>query len=96
MNFIILIELAYLFGGINVILFKERINIRNKIEEEEKEKLQKLQLEKEEMQLQKRKKRTIRGNSRLSFAEDIGSDSEEENDEYSEYILWNLQVGAKC
>ncbi|KAJ0076527.1 hypothetical protein Patl1_36104 [Pistacia atlantica] len=55
-----------------------------KFEEEEKEKLQKLQQEEEELQLQKRKKRKIRGSSRLSFAEDIGSDSEEENDEYSD------------
>ncbi|XP_044509350.1 protein XAP5 CIRCADIAN TIMEKEEPER isoform X3 [Mangifera indica] len=57
---------------------EKRVNIRNKIEEEEKEKLQKLQQEEEELQLQKRKKRKIRGNSRLSFAEDIESDSEEE------------------
>ncbi|KAJ0009907.1 hypothetical protein Pint_34381 [Pistacia integerrima] len=67
---------------------EKRVNIRNKIEEEEKEKLQKLQQEEEELQLQKRKKRKIRGSSRLSFAEDIGSDSEEENDEYSEYIFF--------
>lgn len=40
------------------------------------------------MQLQKRKKRKTRGNSRLSFAEDIESDSEEENGEYSEYIFF--------
>ncbi|XP_044509349.1 protein XAP5 CIRCADIAN TIMEKEEPER isoform X2 [Mangifera indica] len=62
---------------------EKRVNIRNKIEEEEKEKLQKLQQEEEELQLQKRKKRKIRGNSRLSFAEDIESDSEEEKGEYN-------------
>ncbi|XP_043707708.1 protein XAP5 CIRCADIAN TIMEKEEPER-like isoform X3 [Telopea speciosissima] len=60
---------------------EKRVNIRNKIEEEEKEKLQKLQQEEEELQLQKRKKRKIKGNSHLSFADDIENGSDEENGE---------------
>ncbi|KAF7812964.1 protein XAP5 CIRCADIAN TIMEKEEPER isoform X1 [Senna tora] len=60
---------------------EKRVNIRNKIEEEEKEKLQKLQQEEEELQLQKRKKRKIKGNSRLSFSEDIENGSEEDEEE---------------
>ncbi|KAI4367709.1 hypothetical protein MLD38_023418 [Melastoma candidum] len=58
---------------------EKRVNIRNKIEEEEKEKLQKLQQEEEVLQAQKRKKRKIKGNSRLSFADDfeIGRDEED-------------------
>lgn len=60
---------------------EKRVNIRNKIEEEEKEKLQKLQQEEEELQLQKRKKRKIKGNSRLSFSDDIENGSEEEDGE---------------
>ncbi|MBA0799279.1 hypothetical protein Gohar_009805, partial [Gossypium harknessii] len=63
-----------------------RVNIRNKIEEEEKEKLQKLQQEEEELQLQKRKKRKVKGNSRLSFADDFDNGSEEEDDENSENL----------
>ncbi|KAK7847755.1 protein xap5 circadian timekeeper [Quercus suber] len=59
----------------------ERINIRTKIEEEEKEKLQKQQQEEEELQLKKRKQRKIKGNSRLSFTDDIENGSEEEEDE---------------
>eukprot|EP00268_Persea_americana_P034845 TRINITY_DN34437_c0_g1_i3.p1 TRINITY_DN34437_c0_g1~~TRINITY_DN34437_c0_g1_i3.p1 ORF type:complete len:218 (-),score=55.49 TRINITY_DN34437_c0_g1_i3:1336-1989(-) len=58
---------------------EKRVNIRNKIEEEEKEKLQKLQQEEEELELQKRKKRRVgKGNSRLSFADDIENESDEE------------------
>ncbi|GAV77444.1 XAP5 domain-containing protein [Cephalotus follicularis] len=62
---------------------EKRVNIRNKIEEEEKEKLQKLQQEEEALQLQKRKARKIRGNSRLSFADDFenGTEAEEEDEE---------------
>ncbi|XP_077239944.1 XAP5 family protein [Tasmannia lanceolata] len=60
---------------------EKRVNIRNKIEEEEKEKLQKLQQEEEELQLQKRKKRRIKGNPRLSFADDIDNGSDEEEAE---------------
>ncbi|KAH7518471.1 hypothetical protein FEM48_Zijuj09G0175000 [Ziziphus jujuba var. spinosa] len=60
---------------------EKRVNIRTKIEEEEKEKLQKLQQEEEELQLQKRKKRKIKGNSRLSFTDDIENGSEEEDGE---------------
>ncbi|XVE67110.1 hypothetical protein DITRI_Ditri08aG0134100 [Diplodiscus trichospermus] len=58
---------------------EKRVNIRNKIEEEEKEKLQKLQQEEEELQLQKRRKRKVKGNSRLSFADDMENGSEEED-----------------
>ncbi|KAK8582459.1 hypothetical protein V6N13_069236 [Hibiscus sabdariffa] len=60
---------------------EKRVNIRNKIEEEEKEKLQKLKQEEEEFQLQKRKKRKVKGNSRLSFADDLENGSEEEDAE---------------
>lgn len=38
----------------------------------------------EALQMQKRKKRKIKGNSRLSFSEDIESESEEENGESME------------
>ncbi|KAI4376096.1 hypothetical protein MLD38_013890 [Melastoma candidum] len=66
---------------------EKRVNIRNKIEEEEKEKLQKLQQEEEELQAQKRKKRKIKGNSRLSFADDfeIGSDDEDAAPEFNNF-----------
>ncbi|CAN6481385.1 unnamed protein product [Victoria cruziana] len=59
---------------------EKRVNIRNKIEEEEKEKLQKLQQQEEELQMQKRKKRRVKGNPRLSFADDIDNGSEEEEE----------------
>ncbi|MQM08124.1 hypothetical protein Taro_040975 [Colocasia esculenta] len=57
---------------------EKRVNIRNKIEEEEKEKLQKQQQEEEELEMQKRKKRRIKGNSRLSFADEVDNGSDEE------------------
>ncbi|WOL19127.1 protein XAP5 CIRCADIAN TIMEKEEPER isoform X1 [Canna indica] len=57
---------------------EKRVNIRNKIEEEEKEKLQKMQQEEEELQMQKRKKRRVKGDSRLSFADEIENGSDEE------------------
>ncbi|XP_065869185.1 protein XAP5 CIRCADIAN TIMEKEEPER [Euphorbia lathyris] len=60
---------------------EKRVNIQIKFEEEEKEKLQKLRQEEEELQLAKRKKRKVKGNPRLSFAEDIENGSEEEDDE---------------
>lgn len=41
----------------------------------------------EELQLQKRKKRKIKGNSRLSFAEDIENGSEEEEAENSKLFF---------
>ncbi|XP_010906326.1 protein XAP5 CIRCADIAN TIMEKEEPER [Elaeis guineensis] len=63
---------------------EKRVNIRNKIEEEEKEKLQKLQKEEEELQLQKRKKRRIKGDPRLSFADDFENGSDEEDIENKE------------
>ncbi|KAK1304160.1 Protein XAP5 CIRCADIAN TIMEKEEPER [Acorus calamus] len=71
---------------------EKRVNIRNKIEEEEKEKLQKLQQEEEELLLQKRKKRKTRGNSRLSFADEIEDGSEEEGsgNESSKFINGKL------
>ncbi|KAL5174603.1 Protein XAP5 CIRCADIAN TIMEKEEPER [Glycine soja] len=62
---------------------EKRVNIQSKIEEEEKEKLQKQQQEEEELQLQKRKKRKIRGNSRLSFAEDIDNEPQEDEPHHS-------------
>ncbi|KAJ6803616.1 protein XAP5 CIRCADIAN TIMEKEEPER isoform X2 [Iris pallida] len=60
---------------------EKRVNIRNKIEEEEKEKLQKLQQEEEELELQKRKKRRIKGDSRLSFNDEIENGSDEDDTE---------------
>ncbi|KAH7522789.1 hypothetical protein JRO89_XSUnG0107200 [Xanthoceras sorbifolium] len=72
---------------------EKRVNIRNKIEEEEKEKLQKLQQEEEEMQLQKRKKRKIKGNARLSFAEDFGSESDEEHESTETKMLGRGKFG---
>ncbi|KAL2342437.1 hypothetical protein Fmac_003722 [Flemingia macrophylla] len=65
---------------------EKRVNIQSKIEEEEKEKLQKQQQEEEAFQLEKRKKRKIKGNSRLSFAEDIDND-EPQDDEPCQNIL---------
>ncbi|XP_078173912.1 XAP5 family protein isoform X1 [Carex rostrata] len=66
---------------------EKRVNIRTKIEEEEKEKLQKLQQEEEELEAQKRKRRRVRGDSRLSFNDDIEneSDDEEEQADYKEH-----------
>ncbi|XP_008812586.2 protein XAP5 CIRCADIAN TIMEKEEPER-like [Phoenix dactylifera] len=63
---------------------EKRANIWNKIEEEEKEKLQKLQQEEEKLQFQKRKKRRIKGDARLSFADDIENGSNEEDAENKE------------
>lgn len=63
---------------------EKRVNIRNKIEEEEKEKLQKLQQEEEELELQKRKKRRVKGDSRLSFADEIGSDEDDVDEKIQE------------
>ncbi|RZC13961.1 Protein XAP5 CIRCADIAN TIMEKEEPER isoform B [Glycine soja] len=62
---------------------EKRVNIQSKIEEEEKEKLQKQQQEEEELQLEKRKKRKIRGNSRLSFAEDVDNDPQDDEPHHS-------------
>ncbi|XP_057415401.1 protein XAP5 CIRCADIAN TIMEKEEPER isoform X1 [Lotus japonicus] len=72
---------------------EKRVNIQSKIEEEEKEKLQKLQQEEEELQLQKRKKRKIKGNSRLSFAEDIATDAQEEEQNHSDVETNGLRRG---
>ncbi|KAJ8767567.1 hypothetical protein K2173_017911 [Erythroxylum novogranatense] len=58
---------------------EKRVNIQTKIEEEEKEKLQKLRQEEEELQMAKRKKRKIKGNSRLSFSDDVENGGDEEN-----------------
>lgn len=63
---------------------EKRVTIQNKIEEEEKEKLQKLRQEEEELELQKRKKRRVKGNSRLSFVDDIENESGEEDAENEE------------
>lgn len=41
----------------------------------------------EELQLKKRKQRKIKGNSRLSFADDIENGSEEEDGENGRHIL---------
>lgn len=40
----------------------------------------------EELQLQKRKKRKIKGNSRLSFTDDIENGSEEDDEESSKHL----------
>jgi len=58
---------------------EKRVNLRTKMEEEEKEKLQKLQQEEEELEKQKRKKRRIKGPTRLSFADEIENETDEEN-----------------
>ncbi|EMS47502.1 Protein XAP5 CIRCADIAN TIMEKEEPER [Triticum urartu] len=70
---------------------EKRVNIRTKIEEEEKEKLQKLQQEEEELQMQKRKKRRVRGDPRLSFYDDIGNGSDE--DEFENQETQKKQLG---
>ncbi|KAG0570331.1 hypothetical protein KC19_6G154300 [Ceratodon purpureus] len=58
----------------------QRVNLRSKLEEEEKEKQAKLALEEEQRHVQKRKKRRVKGPSRLSFADDIDGDTDEENE----------------
>ncbi|KAL6545977.1 hypothetical protein OROGR_009851 [Orobanche gracilis] len=60
---------------------EKRVNIKNKFEEEEKEKLLKLQQEEEELQQLKLKKRKIKADPRLSFADDFEMDNEEEDEE---------------
>ncbi|OIW15179.1 hypothetical protein TanjilG_09918 [Lupinus angustifolius] len=72
---------------------EKRVHIKTKIEEEEKEKLQKQQQEEEDFQLQKRKKRKIKGNSRLSFAEDIENDGEEEELQDKDLETYRLRQG---
>ncbi|KAG0570326.1 hypothetical protein KC19_6G154300 [Ceratodon purpureus] len=59
---------------------EKRVNLRSKLEEEEKEKQAKLALEEEQRHVQKRKKRRVKGPSRLSFADDIDGDTDEENE----------------
>lgn len=59
---------------------EKRVNLRSKLEEEEKEKQQKLALEEEQRHVQKRKKRRVKGPSRLSFADEIDGDTDEENE----------------
>ncbi|WCJ39794.1 Protein XAP5 CIRCADIAN TIMEKEEPER [Euphorbia peplus] len=63
---------------------EKRVNIQIKFEEEEKEKLQKLRQEEEELQLAKRKKRKIKGNPRLSFAQDFDNASEDDDNSLNE------------
>ncbi|KAF9607215.1 hypothetical protein IFM89_033422 [Coptis chinensis] len=75
---------------------EKRVNIRSKFEEEEKEKLQKLQQEEEELQLQKRKKRKVKGNSRLSFNDDMenaSDEDEEDNKDQETKRLGNGKLG---
>lgn len=60
---------------------EKRVNIKTKFEEEEKEKLQKLLQEEEELQMQKLKKRKVKVDSRLSFADDFEEDNEEDESE---------------
>lgn len=50
----------------------------------------------EELQLQKRKKRKIKGNSRLSFADDIDNGSEEEDGENSKHFFEHGLKPAVC
>lgn len=45
-----------------------------------------LNFREEELQLQKRKKRKIKGNTRLSFSDDIENGSEEEDEGNSEFV----------
>lgn len=49
----------------------------------------------EELQLEKRKKRKIKGNSRLSFADDFESENEEENGEIGEYTHTHTLIFVK-
>ncbi|KAG5030208.1 hypothetical protein JHK87_013722 [Glycine soja] len=72
---------------------EKRVNIQSKIEEEEKEKLQKQQQEEEELQLEKRKKRKIRGNSRLSFAEDVDNDPQDDEPHHNNLEANRLRCG---
>jgi hypothetical protein len=46
----------------------------------------------EELQLKKRKQRKIKGNSRLSFADDIENGSEEEDVENGKYIFVDFKT----
>jgi hypothetical protein len=48
----------------------------------------------EELQLKKRKQRKIKGNSRLSFADDIENGSEEEDGENGRHIWVVLKLEA--
>ncbi|XP_020241339.1 protein XAP5 CIRCADIAN TIMEKEEPER isoform X2 [Asparagus officinalis] len=73
---------------------EKRVNIRNKIEEEEKEKLEKQQREEEELELQKRKKRRrVKGDSRLSFADDFENESDEDDVDAKNQELKNSGSG---
>ncbi|KAJ8765074.1 hypothetical protein K2173_010553 [Erythroxylum novogranatense] len=72
---------------------EKRVNIQNKIEEEEKEKLEKLRQVEEELQLAKRKKRKTKGNSRLSFSDDIENGGEEEDEENKTLVSERLVHG---
>jgi protein FAM50 len=74
----------------------QRVNIQSKIEEEEKEKLQKQLQEEEELQLQKRKKRKIKGNSRLSFSEDIIDNEAQEEEEPHQSNNIETNGGVRC
>ncbi|CAI8619897.1 unnamed protein product [Vicia faba] len=75
---------------------EKRVNIQSKIEEEEKEKLQKQLQEEEELQLQKRKKRKIKGNSRLSFSEDIIDNDAQEEEEPHQSNNVETNGGVRC
>ena len=46
----------------------------------------------EELQLKKRKQRKIKGNSRLSFADDIENGSEEEDVENGKYVFVDFET----
>ncbi|EFJ28138.1 hypothetical protein SELMODRAFT_94249 [Selaginella moellendorffii] len=72
---------------------EKRVNLRTKIEEEEKEKLQKLAQEEEERQLQKRKKRRAKGPSRLSFADEVDGDTDEDENGSAGMALATSKLG---
>ncbi|KAH8953452.1 hypothetical protein BDL97_08G028400 [Sphagnum fallax] len=63
---------------------EKRVNLRSKLEEEEKEKQQKLAQEEEQRQVLKRKKRRAKGPSRLSFADEVDADTDEDDSEAAE------------
>eukprot|EP00246_Nothoceros_aenigmaticus_P006463 TRINITY_DN1935_c0_g1_i1.p1 TRINITY_DN1935_c0_g1~~TRINITY_DN1935_c0_g1_i1.p1 ORF type:complete len:176 (+),score=48.08 TRINITY_DN1935_c0_g1_i1:82-609(+) len=72
---------------------EKRVNLRSKIEEEEKEKQQKLAQEEEERYLQKRKKRRAKVPARLSFAEELDGDTEEDESGAAEEEAKKHKIG---
>ncbi|CAM6033675.1 unnamed protein product [Sphagnum compactum] len=72
---------------------EKRVNLRSKLEEEEKEKQQKLAQEEEQRQVQKRKKRRAKGPSRLSFADEVDGDTDEDDKRQREETRKQQKLG---